>query len=429
VKIGIIGGAGVRTPLLVHGLATSGLRFDELALFDADQERLRQIAPLVSRMAEGVHVRSCASSAECVEGARFVIASIRVGGIEGRARYERIALEHGLVAQETVGAGGFAMAMATIPPMVEYAREVARRAPDAFLVSFTNPVGIVTEAVLKATGARILGICDTPSELFEECAQALGVPSAECHFDYFGLNHLGWLRELLHRGRPRLGELLKNDALLGRLYRAPFFDPEELRRLGVLPTEYLYFYYHPERALANLKASGTNRGAAIQGLNERLFAALRDPAEDPVAAYEAYLAQRNASYLQLESGKQEGHAPSAAAALTGYDKIAVNVIRAIHENSGAVIPLSVNNHGTIPDLRDDDVVEVPCAVNANGALPLHVGAVPPSVRELLVRVKEYERLTVEAALSGSPETARAALACNPLVGRAETAERLLAALA
>lgn len=428
-KIAVIGGAGVRTPLLVRGLATSSLPLAEIALYDADQERLALIAPLVGRMAEGVRVRAYASSAECVEGARFVITSIRVGGMEARARYEKIALDHGVVAQETVGAGGFAMAMATIPPMVGYAREVQQRAPDAWIVSFTNPVGIVTEAVLKATGARILGICDTPSELFEECAHALGVPSAECHFDYFGLNHLGWLRELLHRGRPRLAELLHDDRALLRLYRASFFEPELLRRLGVLPTEYLYFYYHPERALQNLKASGTNRGSAIQQLNERLFAALSDPSEDPVAAYQAYLAQRNASYLQLEAGSKQGHAPSPAAALSGYDKIAVSVIRAIHDNAGAVIPLSVKNRGNIPELRDDDVVEVPCTVNANGALPLHVGPVPASVRDLLVQVKEYERLTVEAALNGSPEAARSALACNPLVGRAELAERLVAALA
>jgi 6-phospho-beta-glucosidase len=160
-----------------------------------------------------------------------------------------------------------------------------------------------------------------------------------------------------------------------------------------------------------------------------LFAALRDRRQDAVAAYEAYLADRNAGYMQLESGKAEGRAPSAAAQLTGYDKIAVSVIRAIHENSSAVIPLSVANRGNIPELRDDDVVEVPCAVGASGALPLHVGKVPASVRDLLVRVKEYERLTVEAALSGSRETARAALATNPLVGQQELAERLVAALA
>ncbi len=427
-KIGIIGGGGVRTPLLLRGLAGSGLPIAEAALYDTDRERLALIAPLCARVAPGVRVGACATPAECVEGARFVFTSIRVGGIESRARYERISLEHGVVAQETLGAAGFAMAMATIPHMLGYAREVARRAPAAWLVNFTNPVGIVTEAVLKATGARILGICDTPTELFEECAQALGVPSAECHFDYFGLNHLGWLREVLHRGRPRLAELLQDDGRLAKLYRAPFFSAEELRALGVLPTEYLYFYYHPERALANLRQAGTHRGAAVQELNRRLFAALADSGRDAAAAYEAYLAERNASYLQLESGGAQGHAPSAAAALTGYDKIAVSVVRAVHGNSNAVIPLSVRNGGNLPELRDEDVVEVPCQVNANGALPLHVGRVPDGVRELLLRVKQYERLTVEAALTGSAETARRALAANPLVARPELAERLVAAL-
>jgi 6-phospho-beta-glucosidase len=428
-KIGIVGGAGVRTPLLVRGLAGSGLPIDEIALYDSDQERLASIAPLARRLAPGVRVPACASAAECVEGARFVVTSIRVGGIEGRARHERVALEHGLVAQETVGAAGFAMAMAAIPAMVAYAREVERRAPEAWLVNFTNPVGIVTEAVTKRSGARILGICDTPGELFEECAQALGVPSAECEFDYFGLNHLGWLREIRHGGRPRLAELLRDDARLARLYRAPFFAPDELRALGVLPTEYLFFYYHPERALENLRRAGTHRGAAVQELNRRLFAALRDSAADPVAAYEAYLAERNASYLQLEAGSAAGHAPSAAAQLTGYDKIAVAVVRAIHEDSGAMIPLSVSNRGSMPELRDDDVVEVSCAVGAGGARPRKVGKVPETVRDLLLRVKEYERLTVEAALSRSAEASRRAPAANPLVARPELAERLVASLA
>lgn len=427
-KLAIIGGAGVRTPLLVRGLAGCGLLLDEVALYDTDQERLGLIAPLVQRMAPEVRVRPCAGSAEAVEGCRFVFTSIRVGGIEARARYEQVALDHGLVAQETVGAGGFAMAMATIPHMVRYAREIAERAPSAWTINFTNPVGIVTEAVSKASGARVLGICDTPTELFEEVAHALGVPSAECQFDYFGLNHLGWLREVRHAGQPQLERLLRDDGLLQRLYRAPFFEAGFLRELKLLPTEYLYFYYRPERALANLRQAGTSRGAVIQGLNQRLFAELRRGESDLVAVYDAYLAERNASYLQLESGSRHGFSPSAAAQLSGYDKIAVSVVRAIHRNENAVVPLSVKNGGNIPVLRGDDVVEVPCLVNANGALPLHVGAVPEAARALLEQVKEYERLTVEAALSGSTETARRALARNPLVGPGSAPELLEALL-
>lgn len=408
----------MRTPLLVRGLAGSGLPLSEVALFDADQQRLGVIAPLVQRIAPGVAVKACATSAEAIQGCRFVVTSIRVGGIEARARYERIALEHGVVGQETVGAGGFAMAMATIPHMVRYAREVAEHAPGAWMINFTNPVGIVTEAVTKASGARILGICDTPTELFEEVAHALGVASAECQFDYFGLNHLGWLREVRHGGAARLERLLGDETLLRRLYRTPFFEASFLRELRLLPTEYLYFYYRPQQALQNMRQAGTSRGAVIQGLNQRLFDELRRAEQDPVRVYETYLAERNASYLQLESGSQQGFSPSPASQLSGYDKIAVSVVRAIHDNANAVVPLSVPNRGNIPELRGDDVVEVPCLVNANGAAPLHVGTVPEAARGLLAQVKEYERLTVEAALGGSAETARRALATNPLVGPA-----------
>ena len=428
-KVALIGGAGVRAPLLVRGLAQSGLPLSEVALYDADQERLALIAPLADRLAPGAGVKPHASSAEAIRGSSVVFTSIRVGGIEARARNEKIVLEHGLVGQETVGAVGFAMAMATIPEMVRYATEVKTLAPEAWIVNFTNPVGIITEAVTKATGARILGICDTPTELFEECAHALRVPSAECRFDYFGLNHLGWLREVYHRGVPQLDRLLKDESLLARLYRAPFFETAFLRELRLLPTEYLYYYYRTERALQNQRASGTSRGAAIQKLNERLFEMLRKKDQDPALAYDAYLTERNASYMQLESGSTAPYTPSAAALLTGYDKIAVSVVRAIHENANAVVPLSVPNRGNLPELQDDDVVEVPCLVNANGALPLHVGPVPAAALPLLLRVKEYERLTVEAALGGSRDVARRALATNPLVGEPALAERLASALA
>ncbi len=427
--VAIIGGAGVRTPLLVRGLAQAGLPISEVSVYDVDRDRLALIAPLIERVA-GMPVRIADTVAECVGGARFVIASIRPGGIERRARYEQIALDHGVIGQETVGVGGWAMALATIPAMVEYAKEVARHAPDAWLVSFTNPVGMVTEGVLKATEVPMLGICDTPIELFEEIAHAIGVPSGECHFDYFGLNHLGWVREVWVQGEPHMARILADDSILARIYRTPLFEPARLRELGVLPTEYVYFYERTDRALANTLKAGTSRGAAIARMNVALMDALRARAEDPVKVYEAYLAERNGTYFSLEGrgDASQRNAPSEAALLTGYDKIAVSVIQAIHRNSGALIPLSVTNHGNIAGLRDDDVVEIPCLVNANGAHPLHVGAPPQSVRLMLDSVKAYERATVAAALSGSRDEAIEALVLNPLVGHKAMAVRLAEAL-
>jgi 6-phospho-beta-glucosidase len=424
-RIAIIGGAGVRTPLLSAGLAGSDLPLEELTLFDPDRERLSVIAPLADRMAEGVAVTACDTVEECVEGADFVFTSFRVGGIESRARNEAAALKLGLVGQETVGFGGCAMALATIPAMVAHAKVIERVAPRAWIVNFTNPVGIITQAVQTATGARIVGICDTPTELFEEVARALALPSNECHFDYFGLNHLGWLREVYHGGRPQLAELWDHPERLGGLYRTDFFDPEFLVDLRLLPTEYGYFYYQTARAIESLQRAGESRGVMLTRLNAKLFEELTSGEGDPATVYRDYIAERDATYMQLESGSEEPLAPPASAAVTGYDRIALAVIRAIHFNTSTVIPLDVANEGNIAELEDDDVVEVPCVVNADGPHALNVAPVPDAARELLVQMKTYERLTVRAALEGSRELALEALITNPLVGSRDVAEQLV----
>lgn len=428
-KLAIIGGAGVRTPLLVHGLTHADLAIDTMALFDPDHARLAVIAPLAARLSGDAEVLIADSLESCLEGADYVFTSIRVGGMAGRARDEQTTLGHGIVGQETVGPGGFAMAMRTIPHLVRYARAVEAHAPDAWIINFTNPVGMVTEAVRTATGARIIGICDTPTELFEEIAHALNVPSAECSFDYFGLNHLGWVREVYHRGRPLLSRLFEDAERLVSVYRAPLFDAAFLQQLRLLPTEYLYYYYRPGDAFTNLRRAGSSRGDVIQALNDQLFLDLAAPGADVTAVYDAYLAARNAGYMQIESGSGVPRQPTAWSALTGYDKIALSVVRAIEQNSNAIIPLNVSNRGNLPELESTDVVEVPCVVNRNGATPLHVGPVPEQVRELLLQVKEYERLTVRAALSGNRRDAQAALARNPLVSDPGLAARLVEAFA
>jgi 6-phospho-beta-glucosidase len=426
VKISVIGGAGVRTPLLVHGLTHSDLPIDQIALYDADRERLPIVGEVAAAMSAGARVVACGSVADCVSGAAFVFTSIRVGGLERRISDEGTSQRHGIAGQETVGPAGFAMAARTIPPMVEYAREIGRSAPHAWIINFTNPVGMVTEAMRTAT-SRVIGICDTPTELFEEVALALGLRSERCYFDYFGLNHLGWLREVYSDGAPQLGRLWDDPERLRSIYRVPLFEPRDLRELRLLPTEYVYYYDQPQRAFDNVQRAGRTRGEAIAELTRTLFERLHDPGADKVALYHAYLAARSAGYMQIESGGA-ARAASAAAELSGYDKIALAVVSAIHFNANAIVPLSVANRGNLPDLLDGDVVEVPCLVNANGALPLHVGPVPARIRPLLLQVKEYERRTVAAALARSPERARDALAANPLVSDPATADRLVAEL-
>ena len=427
-KIAVIGGAGVRTPLLVGGLTGSDLPIEEIALYDVDQDRLSTIGRVAARMAVQGRVVLSASLDDCVTGADFVFTSIRVGGLEHRIRDETITLAHGIVGQETVGPAGFAMAARTIPRMVQYARAIARTAPAAWIINFTNPVGMITEAMRTVT-SRVIGICDTPAELFEQVARVLDVTSSRCFFDYFGLNHLGWLREVYCDGEPQLRRLWNDLERLEAIYKVPLFYPTVLRDLKLLPTEYVYYYEQPQRAVLNMRQAGQTRGQAIAELTDGLFDALRVSGADLVAVYKSYLFARSAGYMQVESGAAPAAARvTSASALSGYDKIALSVVRAIHFNLNAIVPLSVENRGNIPTLMDRDVVEVPCLVNSNGARPLHVGRVPDRVQPLLARVKEYERLTVRAVLGQSVDAAREALANNPLVADRAMADRLVRVL-
>ena len=428
-KISVIGGAGVRVPLLVNGLAGARLGIDEFALYDVDASRLTIIAELAARRAPGARVTTHLEVAPAVDGARFVITSIRAGGIEARLHDEQAALALGFVGQETVGAGGFAMAVRTLPPLMALVREVVRRAPDAWIVNFTNPVGLVTQALIAGTGARVVGICDTPAELFQEIAHALDVPAGDCRFDYVGLNHLGFVREVWWQGRPQLHRLWDDTEALARVYRTPLFSPARLRELRLLPTEYVFYYDSPARAVHNLRLAGESRGTAIARLTRGLFDDLGKGLADPVARYERYLTERSAGYMQIESGSPEGHLePAPWAHLTGYDKIALHTIDAIARNTNAIIPLNVPNRRNIPELADDDVIEAPSVVNANGPQPLHVGPLPEQVRDLVVRVKAFERATIDAVRTGTREALVEALSLNPLVPTRAAAATLIETL-
>lgn len=428
-KITIIGGAGVRVPLLVGGLARSDMRISDVALFDVDQSRQEVIATLAAQMAPGVRISSEQSAASAIEGSSFVITSIRVGGAAQRAKDEAAAIALDVIGQETIGPAGFAMAVRTIPAMVEYGRMVARLAPRAWLINFSNPVSIITQAVHQETEARLIGICDTPMEMFEDAAHALGLPATVCSYDYFGLNHLGWLRDVLFEGEGQLHRIWDDDARLLSAYRAPLFEPERLRALKLLPTEYLYYYYRPEVALANIRKSGSSRGQHVAKLTEDLFQDLTtSPPRDLIDRYQQYLAARDGSYMTLETGDTKPRVKPDWAELSGYDKIALMTMRAIVHHQGAIIPLDVPNYGTLPFLANDDIVEVPCRVDKDGPRPQMVDPIPDHPRELIQTVKIYERATVKAALSGDRAALADALALNPLVPSRGKAAQLVEAL-
>lgn len=424
----MIGGAGVRVPLLVGGLSQSDLSISEVALFDIDHDRLRVIAGLASQMAGGIKVTSTETPEAAIAGSSFVITSIRVGGAAQRAKDEATCIARDVIGQETIGPAGFAMAVRSIPPIVEYGRMVARLAPRAWMINFTNPVSIITQAVHQETDARLIGICDSPLEMFEDAAHALDLPASVCGYDYFGLNHLGWLRDVLFEGEGQLHRIWNDDAKLMSAYRAPLFEPERLRQLKLLPTEYLYYYYRPEHALAKIKASGSSRGQAVAALTDELFQNLKtSKPQNLIERYQVYLSKRDSSYMQLETGSTPRIKPDWAE-LSGYDKIALVTIRAIVKNQGAIIPLDVPNRGTFPFLDAEDIVEVPCRVDANGPQPQAVGPVPDHPRELMTRVKAYERATIKAALTGNRDELVEALALNPLVTAENVAKRLVDAM-
>ena len=435
-KIAIIGAAGVRTPLLIHGLAEAGskLRIDELAFWDTDSERLRTMGRVSTAMAKQsgltAKLNVCSNPEQAVSGVAYVITSVRAGGIEARVKDENIALTHGLVGQETVGAGGFACAMRNLAVMLEYAQLIERAAPRATVVNFTNPVGIISQGLLNHSAVDIIGVCDTPLETFELIATALGRDPFELEFDYLGLNHLGWVRGVRDRDKEDLlPTILSSPELIQKCYRHGLFPAEFIQQLGLLPTEYLYFYYFPDAAYHNTKRSGQSRGQAISLMNQALFKKLAQaPESQLIEIYENYLRERNASYFSIEAtaGERRKEGQALYSQFSGYERIATLVLQALHSDSMRPIPLTVRNNNAIEDLDASDAVELPCDVSSAGVKPRKVGRAPAAVRPLLLQVKEYERLTVRASVDQSSEAALAALTTNPLVGRREVAGAVLA---
>lgn len=443
-KVGCIGGGGVRTPLVIFGINESAreLGIDEVVLYDVDSERAAMMAALgravVEREGGALRVRESSRIEDAVEGADFVLSSIRVGGVAGRTHDERAAIEHGYPGQETTGPAGMAMALRTIPVAIEQANMVHKLAPRAWLINFTNPAGLVTQAVMHHTQARVVGICDTPSELLHRIASVLGGES-EIRCEYLGLNHLGWVRRIEREGKDVTGKVLGDDFLLAQLYSAPLFDHELIRTLGLIPTEYLYFYYSRRRALANQRSRGSTRGAEVERLNRALFgrlAGLLSAGDGPsaVQAYTDYLNTRSGTYMLLESSSHqdldstaaEGEDPFRAA--NGYHRIALDVMRALRGRQNRRVIVNVRNHGAIEGIDSDDVVEVPCRIASDCILPEPCGALPASVRGLVLQMKEYERATIEAAVSRSKLLARKAMLLNPAIGEWEPSEDLLRAL-
>ncbi|HEU5372724.1 MAG TPA: hypothetical protein VFU51_10085 [Gaiellaceae bacterium] len=401
-KVTVVGAGSTYTPELVSGLRD--LDVAELVLMDVDAERLDVVGGLARRMLERGGYRGRLSLTTeldpAVEGADFVLVQIRVGGQAARLRDETIPLACGCIGQETTGAGGFAKAMRTVPVVLgiaERARELA--ADDAWIVDFTNPVGIVTRALLDA-GHRAVGLCNVAIGFQRHLARLLGVEPARVLVDQVGLNHLTWVRRVLLDGGDVLPELLagRGDELAAHtgVARGVLDD------LGALPSYYLHYFYDHDRVLAEQR-DGVPRAARVEEIERELLELYRDPrtTEKP-----ALLEQRGGAF---------------------YSEAAVGLVRSLAHEDGGVHEVDLRNAGTLAGLAADDVVEVPARMRGGRPEPLEQAPLAPELLGLVQHVAAYERLAAEAAVTRDPVTARKALLAHPLVGQVDRIDALGAA--
>jgi 6-phospho-beta-glucosidase len=428
-KLTILGGGGFRVPLIHRALAGDPT-VTEVVLYDTDPRRLRVITAVLARMPQGPPVRVATDPDDALRGARFVFSAIRVGGTAGRVRDERLPLAEGVLGQETVGAGGVLYGLRTLPVAVSVAERVKAVAPDAWVINFTNPVGMVTEAMSRVLGWRVIGICDSPVGLVRRAARAAGTdPDAPGFgYDYVGLNHLGWLRKLTSDGRDLLPGLLADPAALAGFEEGRLFGADWLAALGSLPNEYLHYYYFQREALAAVRAAPATRGEFLDHQQSAFFAAADSAPADAYTLWERTRLEREETYMaenRAATGGWERDPHDLDGG--GYDRVALALMRAIARDERTVLILNVPGGGAVPFLDPAAVVEVPCEVGAFGARPLPVA--PPDEHQagLMLSLKAVERAAITAAATGSRDAALRALALHPLVDSVAAADRILTA--
>ncbi|MBK4346302.1 6-phospho-beta-glucosidase [Lacisediminihabitans changchengi] len=425
-KLAILGGGGFRVPLVFQALVEGEHLVDDVWLYDVSESRLAVITAVLTQMTpqgSRIRVHSTTSLDEAIEGSDFVFSAVRVGGLEARVADERAALSLGVLGQETTGPGGIAYALRTIPVAMRVADVVARLAPLAYVINFTNPAGMITEAMQSILGNRVIGICDTPSGLGRRIASMFGLPTDRLELDYVGLNHLGWLRGVRYLGNEILPDLFADDDKLGRLDETGLFGAEWLRSLGMIPNEYLHYYYNNRDAVAAI-SKGRTRGEYLHEQQHRFYERVAYDPSIALALWHSTKADREATYMENERD------PSAAPhdlVGGGYEKVALDVMRAIAHDQRTTMILNVRNGSTLAGLPASAVVEVPSLVDASGAHPLSTDEPGGSELGLMQQMKSVERLTIASVVSSDRSLAVKALGLHPLVGSVSTARQLLAA--
>jgi 6-phospho-beta-glucosidase len=405
VKVAVVGAGSTYTPELVSGLGRERDAIDvrEVVLHDIDAERLEVVGGLAQRMLDrqgyAGRLEQTGDLDRALEGADYVLVQIRVGGQEARLRDETVPLACGCIGQETTGAGGLAKAFRTVPVVLEIAERVRERAADgAWIVDFTNPVGIVTRSLLDA-GHRAVGLCNVAIGVQRTCARLLGVEPERIVVDQVGLNHLTWVRAVRVDGEDALPRLLddQGDELSGLAGGLP---RELLERLGAIPSYYLRYFYAHDRVLAE-QLGEKPRAAQVMEIERALLEMYRDPqlTEKP-----ALLEQRGGAF---------------------YSEAAVGLVRSLATGDDRVHEVDVRNAGTLAGLAEDDVVEVPAWVGRDEIAPLPQRPLAPELLGLVQHVAAYERLAAQASAAQDLELARKALLAHPLIGQHALVEELL----
>jgi len=382
---------------------------------DIDAPKLKTVGAIVSKMvAQGlpdVKVTTTTDRIEAIKGSAFILCQIRVGGLEGRVLDEKIPLKYEVIGQETVGPGGFAMALRTLPVMYSIAQDIKEHAPEAWLINYSNPSGMVAGMLAKYTDINAISICDVPIGIQHFVASLLKLPRDKVKLDYVGLNHMGWFRKIFVDGKdimPMIREMGRTTDVIDMLPTDDEKTIEEsgmmvriFNKLGLIPSPYLQYYYLGRESLKKQMEAGKTRGEVVQGVERELL-----------EHFEEVVREKDAHLWKSRGGQW-------------HSELMVGMLSAIFNDKGEEYTVNVINNGAVPGMPDEACVEIPCIIDKRGARPLRAQRPDPDMLGLMQLVAAYENLTVEAAMEGSYSKALRALNLNPLVPSLEVAELIL----
>ena len=401
-KLSVIGGSGLYTPLLFDAVINSQqeIEFDEICLNGRTESKLELIANVCQNLVQqsdfDFKVSYTTDRKEALRGSDLVLTQIRVGGMNARAYDEEFPLKHDIIGEETVGPGGFANALRTVPVMLEIAEEIEEYAPDSLVINLTNPASIVQQAIQTKTELDIISVCDLPVGVMNKIADLIDIDVSELEVDYVGLNHLGWYTGLYHQGQDKLEEVLAEVEKLDL-----GVNGDLIRTLGAVPVPYLKYYYHHQQQVEAAKQKDQLRAKELLATGEKIKEELAaNPSQIPDA-----IRQRGAIW---------------------YSDVIIPLISALQNSQPQEFILNVANKGLIPELNDEVIIEVPAVVNSNRIRPLEAPKVPEDLKGVISQEANFRNLATKAAISGNDKDILRALLANPQVPSYDSAKKLLA---